>query len=469
MDQLDLTIVELLSLKSDNIWKSSRPIPASRIKGISTDSRTIKSGELFFAIKGDRFDGHDYIGQIFAKGACAAVVSQTWYERNGGDFAGAALVVVPDPLVAFMDYAGFYRRKFDIPGVAITGSSGKTTTKEMAYAVLSQRYSVLRNEKSYNNFIGTPKTIFRLKPHHEIIITEVGTNSWGELERLSYITQPDVCVLTNIGYAHLEHFRDLKGVLRAKMELFAHAMRDGTAIYNADDAILNSQRFPLARTISFGKTGDVTAEIIGCDHLARYTIKFDGETIELGIPGRHNVENAMAAAAIGRAFSLSAREIKGGLEKVQSVEKRLQVYRVSGVTIVDDTYNGNPSSCLASMKTLADMKTDGGGRRIAVFGDMLELGDFAVAEHIKLADAAVHLRIDALFLYGALTGYTAERARRLNRYTVYEEDKEKLTTALCDFLRRGDVLLIKGSRGMMMETVVESCRAFLSEKRWESG
>ena len=465
MDKPDLTIGELLSLKSDIIWKSSRPVPDAKIEGISTDSRTIKPDELFFAIRGDRFDGHDYIDQIFAKGALAAVVSQTWYERNGRDFAGAALVVVPDPLAAFLDYAGYYRRKFDIPGVAITGSSGKTTTKEMAYAVLSQRYSVLRNEKSFNNFVGTPKTIFRLKPHHEIIITEVGTNNWGELERLSSVTQPDVCVLTNIGYAHLQHFGDLKGVLRAKMELFTHAKHDGTAIYNADDPMLKNQRFPLARTISFGETGDVTAEIIGCDHLARYTIKLGGDTMELGIPGRHNVDNAMAAAAIGRAFSLSTREIKVGLEMVKSVEKRLEVYKVAGVTIVDDTYNSNPSSCLASLKTLADMKTGGNGRRIAVFGDMLELGDFAVAEHTKLADVAVHLRIDALFLCGSLTGHTAKRARRLNRYSVYKEDKEELTTVLCEFLRRDDILLIKGSRGMMMETVVESCRAFLSEKQ----
>ena len=429
---------------------------------MSTDSRTIRSGELFVALVGDQFDGHHFALNALEKGALAAVVNRDWYERNKERAQSYNFIVVEDSLKAYQEFARYYLSKFGLHKIALTGSSGKTTTKEAIYSVLSQKFNVLRNIKSYNNHVGVPATIFSLRPEHDVLLSEMGTNHFGELARLSYIVEPTVCVLTNIGFAHLEFFKSLDGVLKAKMEIFASAARDGTAIYNFDDPRLRKQTFPVAHKLSFGLTpgADVQATIINCDDQACYTFEVQKRRFKLRVPGRHNVANALAAVAVGKHFGLTLDEIAAGLATFSAVDQRMHVFDINGIRVLDDSYNSNPDSCRAAFSTVADMRLDSAARRIAVLGDMLELGDYSRAEHERLADEAAQYKFDALFLFGEETKWTAQRAQQIGlRHVAHFEDKDELHRQLLRFIRRGDIVLVKGSRGMKMETVIKALKS----------
>jgi len=466
MSLLELTVPELLQLPNAVAqWRGIGSSPESPLAGVSTDSRTVKSGELFFAIKGDVYDGHDFVVQALQNNALAVVVAQAWYDAHDANLRDAPIIAVKDTLQAFQEFARYYRKKFAIPVVALSGSSGKTTTKEAIYTVLLQRYKVLRNKKSFNNHIGVPATLYELRKEHEILLVELGTNHFGELERLSYLVEPDICLLTNIGYAHLEFFKSLDGVAKAKMEIFAHAQASATSIYNNDDPVLAKQVFPTKEKISFGLSegSQIKGWIKDCDALARYKFELFGKTIHLPVSGRHNVYNALAASAVGRYFSLGVKEIKNGLENLQPIDNRMQVVKIGSLTIIDDCYNSNPSSCGAAIASLADIKIKRRGRRVAVLGDMLELGEFSVQEHEKLAMAIAENKTDALFLFGQATEFTAKRAEHLGVPTVaHFTDKDALHQHLNSFLRPHDLVLIKGSRGMRMETVVKSVKEFFA-------
>ena len=468
MSALELTVSELLRLPNLAArWRGSSVPPAKYIAGVSTDSRTVQFDELFFAIKGDVFDGHDFVEQALQKNALAFVVDQAWYDAHGANFGNAPIITVADTLHAFQEFARYYRKKFTTPVVALSGSSGKTTTKEAIYTVLSQKFNVLRNRKSFNNHIGVPATLYELRKEHEILLIELGTNHFGELERLSYLAEPNVCLLTNIGHAHLEFFKSLEGVAKAKMEIFAHAQSLATSIYNNDDSVLARQIFPTKEKISFGlmEGSQVRGKIKSCDALARYKFELLGKTINLPVSGRHNVYNALAAAAVGQHFSMSIKEIKSGLENLQPVDNRMQVLKINSLTIIDDCYNSNPSSCAAAIASLADMKIKRRGRRVVVLGDMLELGEFSVQEHEKQATVIAESKTDALFLFGQATEFTAKRAEHLGVPTVaHFTDKDALHQRLNNFLHPHVLVLIKGSRGMRMETVVKSVKEFFAKQ-----
>ncbi|NIA30763.1 MAG: UDP-N-acetylmuramoyl-tripeptide--D-alanyl-D-alanine ligase [Actinobacteria bacterium] len=459
MSEMLLTISELLGLQSLNAkWNGSASVSSKPLAGISTDSRKIGPGELFWAIKGDRFDGHAFVLQAIEDGAVAAVVSREWFEAKKSALHGKPLILVDDTLEAYQLLARHYRLKFNIPVIAITGSSGKTTTKEFVASVLSQKVHVLKNIKSFNNHIGVPATLFQLRTEHQILVAEVGTNHFGELDRLSYLVQPSVCVITNIGYAHLEFFASLEGVTRAKMEVLNHLTGDGVVFYNGDDKILAGQTFSGRKSVSFGvnSLSDIRATALECDGLGRYEFVLDNTKIKLAIPGRHNVSNALAAAAIGRHFSLTTEDIKNGIESVQSVDKRMQVQRLGDVFILNDSYNGNPGSCRAALETAADIKVENGGRRIAVFGDMLELGAYSQEEHVKLADEIRKADFKAIFLFGDETKFTATRAKELAFQKVaHYKEMDLLIHDLKEYVKPHDFLLIKGSRSMRMERVID--------------
>ncbi len=453
-----LTISDLAGLQSLNAkWNGSGNLPAKQLNGISTDSRKILPGELFWAIRGDRFDGHNFVQQAINGGAIAAVVSQEWFEVNKDAFPGQPLISVADTLDAYQLLARQYRLKFNIPVIAITGSAGKTTTKEFVASVLSQKFTVLKNVKSFNNHIGVPTTLFQLRSEHELLIAEVGTNHFGELDRLSYLAQPSICLFTNIGYAHLEFFKNLGGVTKAKMEVLNHLAVDGVVFYNGDDTILAKQTFAVEKAVSFGfgNQNNICGTELQCDLLGCYTFNLSGTMIKLAIPGRHNVRNALAAAAIGQHFYLTMDEIKDGLEAVQPVDKRMQVQKVNDVFILNDSYNGNPDSCRAALETAADTSVKKGGRRIAVFGDMLELGDYSREEHTKLADVIKAAGFDAVFLFGEETKFTAKRAGDLDFQIVTQrQDMDLLIDDLKKYIRPNDLVLVKGSRSMRMERVI---------------
>ena len=441
-------------------WASPANIPEESLIGISTDSRRINAGELFVAINGDTFDGHTFVDVALKKNAAAALVDQEWFDKNGSDFQDAPLLVAENSLAAYQNLAHFYRKKINPRVVALTGSAGKTTCKEYIYAVLAQKWHVLRNIKSFNNHVGVPATLLNLEPEHEILVAELGASDFGEIDRLGQLVEPDVCIILNIGYAHLEKLKSREGIARAKMEIFAHAAKDAVGIINADDEILVQQKFPVADVITFGvdRIANVQAQEIQCDALGRYSFKFSELRIQLLIPGRHNIYNALAAAAVGLQFDVPIEKIKTALESVDFIEHRMDVVEVNDLVILDDVYNANPGSCRAALATAADMQIAAGGRRIAVLADMLELGEDARIEHLKLAEAVKESSVDALFLYGSLTEATAARAGELGMPVRHFSDQTALAAELKSYITKGDLVLIKGSRSMHMEHIVDALK-----------
>ena len=437
-------------------WQGQGQPPNKKIKGVSTDSRNIKSGELFFALVGERFDGHKFVQTALDQNPLAVVVNKNWFGKNKKKFAGQPIVTVDDTLQAYQEFARYYGRKFDIPVIAITGSAGKTTTKEFVASVLETQFRVHKSQKSYNNHVGVPITLFGLEKDHEILVAEVGTNHFGELNRLSYLVGPSTCVLTNIGYAHLEFFKSLDGVAKAKMEIFNHAKENRMAIVNGDDAVLARQEFLNSKIVTYGLSkSNVVGTNISCDEAGFYTFKVKNTSIKLSIPGQHNVLNALAAVAVGLEHEVTMENIKKGIERVKPVEKRMQIYKDSKVTVIDDSYNGNPSSCQAALVTASDIKVGTSGRKIAVLGDMLELGEFSKSEHRNLAEYVKESGVDTLFLYGTQTQHTLMRAIEIGFLKFFYYDKmEDLTSTLKNYVRPEDLVLVKGSRSMHMDKVV---------------
>ncbi|MBN1560467.1 UDP-N-acetylmuramoyl-tripeptide--D-alanyl-D-alanine ligase [candidate division KSB1 bacterium] len=452
---MNLTLDEITTLFPCRAMGALAP---NALTGVSTDTRRMQAGELFVALRGDVFDGHDFVPTALSKGALAALVDQRYIEKQP-HLPRGAFIIVEDTLKAYQQMARFYRQKMAPTVVALTGSAGKTTCKEFIHAVLSEKYSVHKNEKSFNNHVGVPATLLELTPQHEILVTELGTSHFGEISNLGSLVAPDICLLLNIGYAHLEFLNDLDGVARAKMEIFDHAAADNTAVYNADDAILTRQHYPSAQRMTFAidNAADVRAQHLACDQDARYTFTVEQTRFHLAIPGRHNIYNALAAIAVGMHFNVAAERMAAALARVTSVEHRMQVLQRRNVVILDDAYNANPGSCLAALNTLADFQTVEGGRRIAVLGDMLELGKYAPREHEKLAAVALQYDVDALFLYGDATEATAQRGKQLPfTYVRHFKRQSDLAAELAGFVAPGDVILVKGSRAMHMENIVNS-------------
>lgn len=450
---MELTLQEIIH---NGAYSFVPTLPDGEIATVSTDSRTVQPKDLFVALRGLAHDGHAFVEAALKQGAVAAVADERWFEAAGRP-AHLRVLVTRNTLDAYQSMAHFYRKKMNPRVVAITGSAGKTTCKEFVHAVLSAKYATLKNLKSFNNHVGVPATLLQLKREHEMLVAEVGTSTFGELELLSRLVEPDMCVLLNIGYAHLEFFKSLEGVARAKMEVFAHAAADHLAVYNADDEVLRRQTFPSNRVVTFAieQPADVRGTILSCSNDGCYTFVWEDQQISLAIPGRHTVYNALAAAAVGKIYDVPPAEIKDALESVNSADHRLQVLRRGNGRIIDDAYNANPGSCRAALQTLADMKV-APGRRIAVLGDMLELGEFSEKEHERLADEAYAFRVDALFLLGTLTNHTARRAKEIGLKNVrHLQTHAELLQALRKYLNDNDLVLVKGSRSMRMETIVD--------------
>ncbi len=445
-----LTLTEIIELFPCRIAGDLSPQP---LQGISTDSRSVKNGELFVAIRGEKFDGHVFVDVALKNGAVAALVENDFSASDS-----QPLIYVEDTLKAYQEMARYYRQKMAPTVVALTGSAGKTTCKEFLHAVLSQKFSVHKNTKSFNNHIGVPATLLDLQPEHEILVAELGTSNFGEISHLSYLVEPDVCVLLNIGYAHVEFLKSLDGVANAKMEIFDHAHTECLAIYNRDDETLSTRHFPSTERVTFGlsESCDVKADNIRCDLNGRYQFTVDGQDFQLSIPGRHNIYNALAAICVGRQFAVPMEKISRAVESVNFVEHRMTVCRSENYLVIDDAYNANPGSCKAALQTLADISR-GHGRRIAVLADMLELGEFAQSEHEKLAVIAKENKVDALFLFGRFTAVLAQRAQQMDFQLVkHFENRDELIRHLKAYVNKDDVILVKGSRSMQMEHVVNA-------------
>ncbi len=440
--------------------------PEGEFSGVSTDTRSIKAGELFIALKGENFDGHDFLEQALEKGACGAIVNKG---RGGVTPPLHGYVVeVDDTLRALGDIAGLWRERHPIPVVAITGSNGKTTTKEMVASILSQRYRVLKTEGNLNNLIGLPQMVLKIDESHEVAVLELGMNAFGEIERLSEICRPDIALITNIGSGHLEGVGSIDGVARAKGEILTGLKADGTFVVNADDPYIREMaKGWQGRTISLAMDAlDADVKTLLTDYSCCYgsgmglsmTVGGKHLNVTLSGLGLHNVYNATAAAAVAVAMGLGLDEIKKGLEEWRPFKGRFEVHRLDcGVNLVDDTYNANPTSVAMAIKTLAEVK--GAGRGIAVLGDMLELGSHAKEAHYEIGKKVAAAGLDYLFLLGPLSSAHTTRGARdggmAEERVVICSDYKDVSGHVNPMLTGGDWVLVKGSRGMAMEKVVE--------------
>ncbi len=450
---MDSTLGEIASMIGLTIEKF-HDLP---VTGISTDSRQIKKGMVFVALKGNRFDGHDFIDKIAQKGAIGAIVSQE-YRPEAVNRENLVLMHVEDTLSALHRIASVYRDRFEIPIIAVTGTNGKTTTKEMIYSILSSNFRTAKSSGNYNNHIGVPLTITCLSKLDQLAVIEMGTNHFGEIKRLCSIVRPTCGVITNVGKGHLEFFKDEEGVARAKAELidFLETVNGAELFLNGDDPHLKRFGNRITNTTTFGFSNDCSfrAEFLGVSDAGFPMMKVNGEAISLSIYGRHNLYNALAAAAVARSFGIDWKKIKERLESYRPFEKRMEIIEVSGIKILNDTYNSNPSSLYEALLTLKEMR--GVNRRIVVLGDMLELGTHSIAEHTRVGDTVYDFGMDIFYCFGNQMRAAYKRAKSLGmEQASHYESKGEILNNLSKTVREGDAVLIKGSRGMKMEDIVD--------------
>ncbi|BCA55826.1 UDP-N-acetylmuramoyl-tripeptide--D-alanyl-D-alanine ligase [Nitrospira sp. KM1] len=463
------TIEELREVISVKVLAGETSTSAKRrIRGVATDSRSIRRGDLFVALRGERFDGHDFIAAVLAKGATGVIVHDQYQVPASIARSGRSVPFVfgvRDPLFAFQQLATHHRSRFAIPVVAVTGSNGKTTTKDMVAAVAAQRWRTLKTESNFNNRIGVPHTLLRLTARHQAAVIEMGVDAQGQTTRLSEIVRPTVGLITNIGPDHLEFFGSMEGSAQAKAELLDQLPVDGTAILNADDAYFDYLASRArCRVLSFGisQKADVRATGITSDSKRGMTfaVTLLGKTrpllIQIKAHGHHNVSNALAAAAVGCALNLTGTAIAEGLAKFRPAAMRSQVVTHHGVHIINDCYNANPASMKAAIQLLAQWEP--ARERIAVLGDMLELGPTARQMHLDVGRFLASQQVTRLIACGVLGQDIAEGARKggMTRSSIVEvPDASSAVDCVRRTIRQGDVVLVKASRGMKMEQVVQ--------------
>jgi UDP-N-acetylmuramoyl-tripeptide--D-alanyl-D-alanine ligase len=431
---------------------------------VSTDTRTIRPGSLFVALAGERFDGHRFLDAAVAAGARGIVVRENppaeWMAR----LSGVSVIRVEDTLAALGDLAGHVRKRYPIPVVAVTGSAGKTTTKEMAAAIAGQRMEVLKTEGNLNNLVGVPQMLFRLEPGYQAAILELGTNRPGEIARLARIADPDAGLITNIGSAHLEGLGSLEGVRREKGDLFRNMKATATALINRDDPLVGAlEREWPGRKITFGmkRPADITAADIRIDAGGTsFRLGLEGREslVRMSLCGRHAVANALAAAACARALGLDDDAVREGLESVRPVPGRMDIVALgNGAFLIDDTYNANPASVREALRTLRDIR--GNGAAVAVLGDMLELGPASAELHRETGRLLGEMGFRRAYLKGAFAGDTARGAVEggmAPAELLFFEEPGEILPSLKDLLREGDWVLVKGSRRMRLEEAVRA-------------
>ena len=435
---------------------------------IVTDSSKVKQNDVFVALKGERLDGHRFVPAAVRRGARCVIVQR----EPGPAVKHAAVVQVPDTLKALGDLAHYRREQFAPTVIAITGSNGKTTTKEMLAAILEEgslkgvhlRGKVLKTEGNFNNLVGLPLTLLRLRKEHRVAVVELGTNHPGEIQRLAEIADPDLATITSVAPAHLEGLTSIAGVAREKGALYRHVRRRGAVAVNLDDSwVRRLGRSFKGRKITYGKRGSVRAPLcqsLGADG-TRFTLQVGRarRSVQLRYPGAHNVTNALGAAALARHLNISLVAIQRGLERARPLGMRMQVEQWRGIGILNDAYNANPASMEAAITTLAQIKD--GGERIAVLGDMFELGKHSAQQHLKIGEYVARQKISALYLLGPMAQRVRQGALRGGMaadHIFVGKDHKAIVRQLRTRLGSGDWLLIKGSRGMKMEKVLEGLK-----------
>ena len=433
------------------------------VSGIVIDSRLVEKDTLFVPIRGEKVDGHKFIPNVFTQGA-AAVLSEEVLEEPAGPY-----ILVASCKEAIKELAAYYRQCLDIKVVGITGSVGKTSTKEMIASVLGQQYRVLKTEGNLNNEIGLPLTIFKIKSEHQVAVLEMGISEFGEMHRLATMANPDICVITNIGLCHLENLKTRDGILKAKTESFDHIREGGIAILNGDDDKLATIHMVNGtRPVFYGLGKDATenagteksvyatdVESLGLNGTkAVIHIKDEVFEVVIPIPGDHNVYNALAAASVANRLGLSIVQIKDGIESAGTISGRTNMIHAHDMLVIDDCYNANP----VSMKASLDVLSKASGRKIAVLGDMGELGTDEKALHYGVGEYLATKEIDVLFTAGPLSKEIAKAVTDQNgscKLHVFD-DRETMTKELLGFVQKGDAILIKASHFMEFPKVVEA-------------
>ncbi len=429
------------------------------ITGIATDSRKLKKGDMFVAIKGERFDGHEYAEDAIKDGA-AIVLSE---EKLKIDIP---YILVKDTIKALHKLAKYYKNKFQIPFIAITGSSGKTTTKDMVASVLSEKYKVLKTKGNFNNAIGLPLTLFDLEHSHEICVLEMGMNSLGEIEMLAEIAMPETGIITNVGTAHIEKLKSRENILKAKLEMFTCFNESNTAVINGDNDLLQQISDKPYKILRYGLNDGNDCKAVNIVEKGEEGIDFEviyqnqKERYHVPIPGMHNVYNALSAICIGRLYGLSSSQIYDGLINFKPSKMRMEIFLgKQNIKVINDVYNANPDSVMAAIGALASMKVP--GRKICILGDMLELGDYSKEGHEKVGIFAAENKMDLVVAVGQMStaivnGAGMSKGGRIKLYSF--STNQEVIDNMKSIIRSNDTILIKGSRGMHMENIVESLR-----------
>jgi len=466
---LSISLNELLKVTGGKLWNEAKG-NQTVAKGVSIDSRTIKEGNLFVAIPGEKFDGHQFVLEAAKKGASLVIMSKEKINPvEKKELNEIFVVLVEDTKKALREIAAWHRNKFELPTVAVTGTNGKTTTKEMIAKVLSSKFKVLKSMKSYNNLVGVPLTLFELDRDIHALVLELGMSSPGEIGILTQTAKPNIGVITNIGPAHLESMESLEKIAQAKFELLEHMPLPHTAVLNADDEFLAKRIKALKeKTISFGieNKADFKANELNIRDEGYMGFRVNGKLdINLKLLGEHNVYNALAAFAVGSLLGVDEFKIKESLQRYTPSELRMELVEIGNVKVINDSYNANPVSMEKAIKTLKQMKSP--GRKIALLGDMLELGEKAFDYHLKLGKSVAESEIDLLLTVGKFSLAIGQGAKEygMSPEKIWAFDNnEKASAYLFENLKAGDVVLIKGSRKMKLEEVVLSLKSWFGRQ-----
>ncbi len=461
---MKIELEDLRSLKKSRIYGNAGPGKVS-FSGVSIDSRSCRRNELFFAIRGERFDGHDFVRDVLKKGAKGAVVNRKWHRElrksESKFFEKYLLITVGDTVKSLGELASHHRSKFIVPVLAVGGSNGKTTAKEFIAGVLSKKFNVLKTAGNFNNEIGVPLTLFKLTEKHEFCVIETGANHFGEIAYLCGIAKPQFGLITNIGKEHLEFFGNLSGAAKAECEMADYLSQNyGMLFLNKDDKFLVQKAQKKAiKSFSFGKSSkaDVSGRIKsfdGFNPIAEFKCGTDKFTVKLRSIGTQSFEAGLCAAAAGYYFGVKTRLIKEALERIEMRKgKRNDLTEKNGILVVDDTYNANPDSVRIALENMKKFAVE--GRKHIVLSDMLELGKTSKREHSEIGKLVKKLGFKNLYTCGNESYNIYKGAKGVDN-NYYFSDKRTLIEFLKLNLREGDIVLVKGSRSMKMEEVVES-------------
>ncbi len=451
---MDVSIGQIIEAMGAQLL--SGPREELSVGRVSTDTRSIERDAVFFALEGARFDGHDFLAEAVTKGARHLVVSNA--KKVASELKKTAnVLVVDDTLKAYGDLAKYYRQKFKVPAVAITGSTGKTTVKELVAHLLSTRYQVLKNRGTENNLVGVPKTLLQINPAHEVLVLEMGTNYPGEIERLSSIIGPQIGVVTQIGHSHLEGLGSLEGVREEKLKLTRNLERGGILVLNGEDAMLQGVQSGVHRVlrVGFSEGCDWMAAQVWC-HETGSSFRISDDLFETQLIGRHNVLNCLIALAVASSLGVEKAALQKALAAFRPVGGRMHLKCVEGIYFIDDTYNSNPTSFTAALQTLKALKIR--ERKGVVCGDMLELGDATEAMHRQLGALMAELLFDFVIAAGPRCAALVDEALKngFDPSRIHHAKDSAEAGRLCrQIAGPGDRVLVKGSRSMQMEKVFE--------------